>query len=116
MKQRISTAQLQELSPEQQERLREWWLSNAQVGDTCILRQRFYVVGEVGDVGLVLYRPKEDESIFYKRAELKDDIISLLSIGQCFSLLGKTIAIKYMEKYPLKEPIDALFAAVKEVL
>lgn len=136
MKQRITIDQLQELTDEQKARLREWWSANAEIGDTCILRRRVYIVGEIGEHGLILYRPKEDDSIYYEKKEIEKVIDPLLSIGQCIAILetknkfqgfiksytdgrykvyGENIQ-ESMIIYDSLELIDALWEAVKGVL
>jgi len=64
MKQVITAEQLQELSEEQKERLREWWFKHIKVGDV------FIVDGKVLKDGDVTIGPNP-----------------LLSVGQCIELL-----------------------------
>jgi hypothetical protein len=111
VKQRITIEDLQQLSPEQQERLRKWWRP------------------EPGDISL---SPQGIEKVYVGDITQKDRNTPLLSIGQCIEL-----AYYCNSKSPLHIPmrgekenpktfymtcgddveiIDALFAAVKEVL
>lgn len=125
IKQHISPEQLQELTPEQREKLKSWWQPDDgdwfvdYEGDECTV-----LLGEV----VSWHKPDED-------------CYPLLSIGQCIQLLaekndltaGNPRVIHYSSAYttftvyvPLgsiatgkvreNELIDALFAAVKAVL
>lgn len=109
MKQRISAEDLAELTPEQQERLREWW--RPEVGD--------YIVHDTQGIGCLF----GDVDIMDKT-----HMLPRLSIGQCIELLkDKDIATlqKVMRKMACAlsdtealapiELIDALWQAVKEV-
>lgn len=122
MKQRISAEDLAELTPEQQERLREWW--TPEVGD--------YIVHDTqgagclfGDIGIMV----------------KAHMLPRLSIGQCIELLkdkdiatlqkvmrimlAPTFTVNPLPKMACAlsdtealapiELIDALWQAVKEV-
>ncbi len=107
MKQRISAEDLAELSPEQQERLREWW--EPQIGDMSLSKQGIPKV-YVGDI------------------TQKERNTPLLSIGQCIELLDYLKQCLVIRKKrgiwnceetwgnSKVELIDALWQAVKEVL
>ena len=122
MKQRISAEDLAELTPEQQERLREWW--TPEVGD--------YIVHDTQGIGCLF----GDVDIMDKT-----HMLPRLSIGQCIELLKSrwTDRVNISESlgkyrvqtinavvqnhayikervYVADELIDALFATVKEVL
>jgi len=127
VKQRITVEQLKELTPEQQERLREWW--RPEEGDyiyyqppQCLCHSRKAMIVELdGDTekGDAFLR---DEHMY---RYLKSECLPRLSIGQCIELLnGTRIDIKRSglnnpftfndKKQP--ELIDALWQTVKEVL
>ena len=122
MKQRISAEDLAELTPEQQERLREWWRP------------------ENGDMSL---SPQGVPKVYVGDITQKDRNTPLLSIGQCIELLkdktneqsfgyndswcfwtvnvgnrgvGNMIEGCAGKQFSTAELIDALFATVKEVL
>lgn len=123
MKQRISSDQLQELAPEQQEKLRGWWNVHRQEGD-------WYAYS------------KNEEMIVCDECRLEhgyddncyDEYLPLLSIGQLIQLLDpKEETIFTMMKYIASEPPiyqvcvngteyygdtmrDCLFEAVKSIL
>lgn len=124
MKQRISAEDLAELTPEQQERLREWW--RPEVGD--------YIVHDTQGIGCLF----GDVDIMDKT-----HMLPRLSIGQCIELLkdktneqsfgyndsgcfwtvnvgnrgvGNMIEGCAGKQFSTAELIDALFATVKEVL
>lgn len=124
MKQRISAEDLAELTPEQQERLREWW--TPEVGD--------YIVHDTQGIGCLF----GDVDIMDKT-----HMLPRLSIGQCIELLkdktneqsfgyndswcfwtvnvgnrgvGNMIEGCAGKQFSTAELIDALFATVKEVL
>lgn len=124
MEQRISAEDLAELTPEQQERLREWW--TPEVGD--------YIVHDTQGIGCLF----GDVDIMDKT-----HMLPRLSIGQCIELLkdktneqsfgyndsgcfwtvnvgnrgvGNMIEGCAGKQFSTAELIDALFATVKEVL
>ena len=112
MKQRITVEQLNELTPEKKEKLREWW--SPRIGD-------MYVFISLSDKYIELL---DNVKEFIKNKNW----LPLLSIGQCIELLtqegnidihyqtGK-IDIYFLNPTELEgELIDALFAAVKEAL
>ena len=127
MKQRIDVSQLQELSPEQQEKLREWW--QPQIGDAFIIKGD----NEVRSI---------DSSwrlIMISNTPLANEFCPLLSIGQMIEILTKesiTVDITTTqmetknrktafvllnnvfssERFDSGELVDALFEAVKEIL
>jgi hypothetical protein len=111
MKQHITPEQLQELSEEQKERLREWWFKHIKVGDVFIvdgkmkssylsrLRQQntLNVVAEVKRKYFGVGSIYKDYTLMKIGEVLKDGDVTigpnpLLSIGQCIELLE--------EKYP----------------
>jgi hypothetical protein len=110
MKQRITVEQLQELTEEQQQKLREWW--EPQDGDMFFRNNRI----QICDIG-------------YHHD--KDECLPLLDIGQMIELLldkcGKnlniyqcknfnTITVTTFKEYFAQELCDSLWEAVKEVL
>jgi hypothetical protein len=106
MKQRISAEQLKELTPEKQEKLREWW--EPKDGDwyyDCDLECDHVVFS--------------CESDHYHSQYPDNDCLPLLSIGQCIELLkGKTpkIGINWVDVSYDFELIDTLWQYIKEVL
>ena len=131
MKQRIDVSQLQELNPEQQDRLREWWRPE---------KYHLFVVGK----GKSVYTVKsfkgdkicDGERVNRKRDGYYNDLskqasykykancLPLLSIGQCIELLAEKDMI-HLESVFAKvshgilspdEILDALFEALKSVL
>ncbi len=123
MHQHITVAQLLSLTPAQQERLREWWVP--QVGDLVHGRtdldsntREFFISVEEDDL---LHDLEDGEYIGYNCE--KSDCLPLLTVGQCMELLRDNGTDRY-DKWPMMlaclkiadEPIDALFAAVREVL
>jgi len=133
MRQYITPAQLQELTDEQKERLRDWW--EVQEGD------RFFAKGLWEDIagksGPGCVENFGCEGLSYK----KENCLPLLSVGQCIELLEAkdpgswsiccsksggwyiTSSNLYAPKYYIadggkdfEEIIDALWQAVKEVL
>lgn len=124
MKQRISTVQLLELSPEQQERLREWWKPADY--DVMLKVETEYVI-EV-DLNGGIYMISDSEGLCPPIT--KAECLPLLSIGQCIELLHSKYCDIAFESAGMSwysnissfienqetELIDALFEAVKEVL
>ena len=132
MKQRITAAQLAELSPEQQERLLDWW--KPAVSDMVVERKtnKWYDMDEtiicIKNTGEFIFSDNPDymDCLYWEK---KDDYLPKLTIGQCIELLG--IRLKkidydgFINNYYVQtntgtngkpKLIDALFAAVKEVL
>lgn len=105
MKQRITAEQLSELTQEQQARLRDWW--QPEDGD-WIFDTNNHQDYSWCSACWSEYGPEN--------SDIKAMALPLLSIGQCFDMVKAPMAIKYLEKYPTKEPLDALWQAVKEVL
>ena len=106
MKQRISIDDLKSLSPEQQEKLREWWQKHVQEGD------KFY--GEIAwDIGV-----GEGYYFSYKWDKPHKDWMPLLSIGQLIQLLIQLQPYKDWEcQFMLSENLcDDLWDLVKRVL
>ena len=119
MRQHISANQLQELNPEQQDKLREWWSIHQQQGDVFICLGNDFLSGKVF--------AWDGHNKPFKLA------VPLLSVGQCIELLDpKEEAIFTMMKYIASEPqiyevnvggteyygdsmCDCLWQAVKEV-
>ncbi len=142
MKQRISVDQLQELTPEQKERLREWW--KPQEHDVFAARLSgmtkesdfdVYEVMKDGEITAAL-DPYDGHASFDKA-----ECLPLLSIGQCIEFLRESVVIggevdirlitgpewlvkfdkmwilgKKPNEYIDTELIDALWEAVKKVL
>ena len=110
MKQRITPEQLQELTQEQREALREWW--QPRFGDKYL-----YCSKEIGIVN-------EEEEELAKSNEVQNVVFPLLSIGQCIQLLAEKDLLQLQSIFtkiclgilPASDLINALFAAVKEVL
>jgi len=143
MKQHITPAQLAQLTPEQREKLREWWVP--QPGDmfpcedgTCIFPITRVEKLQEGYMCYFVRKPERNE---FTAVEFsfgsRCGVLPLLSIGQCIELLtSKTVnsvinieSNWYDHPEPLQwyvdvsgwdgqrpELIDALFAAVKAVL
>ena len=75
MKERISEEQLQELSPEQQEKLREWWEPK---------EYDVFIAQPYGTECILIWR-LVDQSAFKK---LWNELLPLLSIGQMIGMLS----------------------------
>jgi len=121
MKQRIDVSQLQELNPEQQERLRQWW--EPEFGDVFIIPENGEEIHAVDRSWLLIIR---NDPRF----------LPLLSVGQCIELLVDKNEFKGFHKsqtdgrfkvygedhkhsmtiYDSSELIDALFEDVKSIL
>lgn len=135
MKQRISAAQLMELTPEQQEKLREWWKKNLQHGDVFICEGMTLVVTDPRGSRHVLacsINDSDAECDFYHL----ENCLPLVSIGQCIQLLEEAGRFKGFHKsstdgrykvynenelhdmviHDALELIDALFEAIKSIL
>ena len=134
MKQHITPEQLQELTEEQKERLREWWV--VREGD------RFFAKGKWEDIAGESAPGCVESYDFDGESWDKKDCLPLLSVGQCIELLEEkdpgswamnrsksggwyiTSSNLYGPKYHIitdggkdfVELIDALWQAVKEVL
>ena len=121
MKQHITVEQLQQLSPEQLERLGKWW--KPEEGDWVI--EKGYIDTDLNETS-VLHGFNTDRYI-------KQKCLPLLSIGQCIELLTEnkdsnaTIERNYTDNGLLwfvdskggaesPELIDALWESVKEAL
>ena len=132
MKQRISVEQLAELSPEQQERLREWW--KPAVSDMVVecKTNKWYDMDEtiicIKNTGEFIFSDNPDymDCLYWEK---KDDYLPKLTMGQCLQLIAEkskrcNLPLKFIDGKVTTlvsgigniEPIDALFAAVKEVL
>jgi len=146
MRQRISVEQLQELTEEQKEKLREWWKPKA--GDTV-----FIINQKVGcdnkaiitdwdnkkQFGICYFNCFDDFGLRYYDIDLygKENLTPLLSIGQMIEFLDDHVdgfdlhkfdIYGFAEDYKLNlwghientfdsyEPCDALWKAVKEIL
>ncbi|AFM40680.1 hypothetical protein Desaci_1687 [Desulfosporosinus acidiphilus SJ4] len=123
MKQRITTDQLQQLSMEQRNKLKEWWMPS--FGD-------LFVFEEYCDENL--FDSEDEININFFNAKIKPYSLPLLTIGQCFSLLEPyrpnlqkdhvqedlwTLEIKIDNKSETiikRDLIDALFEAIKLIL
>jgi hypothetical protein len=133
MRQRITKEQLDELTPEQKERLRGWWTPAE--GDWYFLTRPY---DKMQFTCLFKLLPSEDISRF-----LWHDCLPLLSIGQCIELLNGidpaewTVANSNSDGWSIvssnlygpdrycvvqedgtdfEELIDALWSAIKKVL
>lgn len=110
IKQRISVDQLQELTPGQQEKLREWW--QVEKGDWYIYNFKWENVAKFELEGDICGHD-------YPTVVVKKNCLPLLSIGQMLQFLqGKTSAVgeTWVDLSYDSELIDALFQAVKEIL
>lgn len=123
MKQRITADQLQQLTTEQQDKLKEWWMPKF---------SDLFAFEEYCDEHL--FDTEDEDNIKLFNAKIKPFSLPLLSIGQCLSLLEPRVPIigmKYGEQglwnleiwigekhriFIEKEPVDALFEAVKSIL
>jgi hypothetical protein len=110
MKQRITIEQINELTDEQKQKLREWW--KPQKGD-CILytddeQEKVFFIGELklwleSGIGADPYNPGD-----YEEYEIKY-MVPLLSIGQMVELLIEhkrfyELAITYEPDYETSDP------------
>jgi hypothetical protein len=134
MKQHLSPEQVLSLTPEAQQRLREWWKPCE--GDAMLFKDEVCYFGKMNDEGRI--RP-----IGYRNWVLrKEEVLPLLSVGQCVELLTKQYfsrRLTWMERVAARvdgftelqavwrvgapsyhkqaaDLIDALFVAVKAVL
>jgi len=128
LKQRISVEDVRQLTPEQQEKLREWW-NEPKIGDTFVINRD----SEIRSVDSTW------RLIMISNTPLPERFCPMLSIGQCIDLLEKSGRFKGLHKsgtdgeYKVylipgnnngwgeyiksdKELIVALFEAVKEIL
>ncbi|WP_088189604.1 hypothetical protein [Desulfosporosinus sp. FKA] len=121
MKQRISTDQIQQLTAQQRDKLKEWWMPS--FGD-------LFVFEDYCDENL--FDTEDEININFFNAKIKPFSLPLLSVGQCLSLLAPynpklnlesnglwhlEIQVKNDQKiYMEKDPIDVLFQAVKLVI
>ncbi|ODA39313.1 hypothetical protein [Desulfosporosinus sp. BG] len=123
MKQRITADQLQQLTTEQQDKLKEWW--KPKFSD-------LFAFEEYCDEHL--FDAEDEENLKLFNVKIKPFSLPLLSIGQCLSLLepcAPVLGMKYGEHslwnleiwiggdhriFTEKEPVDALFEAVKFIL
>jgi len=133
MRQYITPAQLQELTDEQKERLRDWW--EVREGDRFFAKDLWEDIA--GESGPGCVESFDCEGLSCK----KENCLPLLSVGQCIELLEEkdpgswsiccsksggryiTSSNLYAPKYYIadggkdfEEIIDALWQAVKEVL
>ncbi len=125
MKQHITAEQLQELTPEQQQRLREWWKpQNADqvynLSDERLIQNVWEREGRI----FLDYYPYDSE---FSEGCWKDRSLPILSIGQCIELLLALHEGLYHGHWSLlmetleyeddaKDLIDALWKNIKEIL
>lgn len=116
MKQRITVEQLQELTPEQREKLREWW--KPEEYDLAVVNGAIrgcYDDGEYTCFDFITKEFRKDSG-----CNITGPAYPLLSIGQCTEILSSKSTVFNNEKcfYETLEPelIDALWGAIKEVL
>lgn len=108
MKKHITPEQLQELSPEQQEGLRDWW--KPQIGDVFVYENKIMPV-LYADHKVIIVEPYDKYN--------KEFCLPLLSIGQCIELLGAEKVFRMCQGPILAavfegvELIDALWNIVK---
>ena len=136
---RISPEQLQELSPEQQEKLREWWKDHKEEGDYFVL------INENGEIATLSERVNGSCNGYWNcecaiddgedpACRSEENSLPLLSIGQLIQLLDpKEETIFTMMRYIAAKPqiykvsvdgkeyfgdtmCDCLWQAVKEIL
>ncbi|MDP4159304.1 MAG: hypothetical protein Q8911_06005 [Bacillota bacterium] len=123
MKQRITADQLQQLTTEQRDKLKEWWMPRF---------SDLFIFEDHCDENL--FDEEDEVNINFFIAKIKPYGLPLLSIGQCLSLLEpytpklgmdhEKYGIWNLEiwfegkpkKFTKKDPVDALFEAVKSVL
>jgi hypothetical protein len=95
MKQRITPDQLRELTPSQQEKLREWW--KPQEGDWVFNGNKEALLHTDADTDWIMFgsytEVSKANSIKEAEPEIKSKCLPLLNIGQCIELL-KTIQAK----------------------
>jgi len=135
MKQHITPEQLQELTPEQQDRLREWW--KPEKGDrfvwipvTHINNHRsskysyskrvflFYAASKCGEYTFLYFPGKRKENVKLR------ECLPILSIGQCIELLAEKDLLQLQSIFTkiclgilsVDELINVLWQAVKAVL
>lgn len=140
MKQHITVEDLLSLTPAQQERLREWYLDRRQFGDWVAFQKDGAWRADI----LVEYNEAYCWASGWYADHTQvpaDKILPLLSIGQCMELLAEQgvgldnfcvgfdettqeykgrgwicLLTKPQRNFRANEPLDALFAAVKEVV
>lgn len=123
MKQRITVDQLQQLTPEQQVKLKEWWMPK--FGDLFIFE---------GYCDENLFDAEDAVNINFFNTKIKPYGLPLLSIGHCLGLLEayapkleldhETLGLWNLEIwienerriFKEKDPVDALFGAVLAIL
>jgi len=126
VKQTITPVQLQELTPEQREGLREWW--KPKLGDMFVW-QSTNTSGLIGPLGPIVTHIFGDGTFMATGTgspleHSKDECYPLLSIGQAIELLAEKDLLQLQSVFtkiclgilPASDLINALFAAVKEVL
>ena len=114
MKQRITSGQLQQLTPFQQEKLRELW------------QPQFGNILESKKHGEQVFIYNEGDSLYFDedgyKCDTKENCLPLLSIGQMIELLQEKDALGscvYLDGSSIIEYVDIcdrLFQAVKEIL
>ncbi|MGW8823344.1 hypothetical protein ACWGNU_14580 [Paenibacillus lautus] len=100
MKQRVTAAQLRELSDEQQQRLRDWWIP--QQGDAYCYQELLGVYYAIDAYGayVIHYTPGDGYSIeAFRNKHHKLRCLPLLSIGQMIELLRSKGYGVYMNTY-----------------
>ena len=123
MKQRITADQLLQLTTEQRDKLKDWWMPKF---------SDLFVFEENCDENL--FDGEDEVNINFFNAKIKPYGLPLLSIGQCLSLLEPydpklgmdqekigiwNLEIRIKNEHRLfieKDPVDALFEAVKSIL
>ncbi len=86
MKQHISPSQLQELTEEQQERLREWWKPSWGADLFTCVNESVAPYGEIQNL-TYFFDEYEDKLVDGSMVFLKKECLPLLSIGQMIELL-----------------------------
>ncbi len=140
MKHRIDASQLNELTDEQKQKLREWWKPQRFdiFYDFGGKRRLIVLEGELRGNSRVLYygERRVDYVIYHIEGDLNTNLLPLLSIGQLIELLeskdeclnitkrtdleglGYEIQLRHLKYWHFQtgELCDALLEAVKEIL
>ena len=127
MKRRIEPDQVKELTPGQQERLRDWW--KPEKGDVILKENGEWVIDNIGD-GLFDDAIVSQDYTFGEVRHDKSDCLPLLNIGQMIELLEPYFESEYgteparyfkgiildWDDFEIPELCDALWEAVKATL
>jgi hypothetical protein len=138
MKQRITVGQLRELTEEQKQRLRDWWLGKADFEGNYIWHEKSKTMFTYGNGCEYEFDDKIFTQYYWDEQRssdmIKTECLPLLSIGQMIELIecedyagieyyyiekdGKEICRLYTHSkgYEADNLCDCLWSAVKEVL